>query len=259
MSISGNTTPSSEGFSGFTEASDFSEYIHMNRSTPTPIKRIKSCLNKISERNFPKISDEMLTIHLLDEPENEEVSSLDKETMLPMVETFMSNVCVFERNVEAMGIYTKAFCKIKDNWKGRQGRVLMEVMISELGKFFTEYNKSIDLESEEKNEVQELRELRSKKRNHCLKLSQFVAMLYNEGGVSIRLVLVILQMYLKNKKDHIEIFCKLLSGCQTKLMKDETFRSKVFDKYKAFLTENSKSKDIEPMYRFMCLEVLEKF
>jgi hypothetical protein len=196
----------------------------------------------------------MLTIHLLEEPEKDEVTSEDKVTMLPMVETIMANVCVFERNIEAIALYTKAFCKIKDNWKGRQGRVLMEVMISELGKFFTEYSKILDSHSEGIGP-----EVWTKKRNQCLKLSQFVAMLYNEGGVSMKLVIVILQMYLKSKKDHIEVFCKLFSGCQEKLMKDETFRSKVLDKYKNFLSENQQSKDLESMYRFMCLEILEKF
>ena len=254
MSISGNTTPSSEGFSGFPDSTDVSI---MNRPAPSPIKRLKSCLNKITERSFPKISDEMLTIHLLDEPEKEEVSSEDKLTMLPMVETFMANVCVFERNIEAIGLYTKAFCKIKDNWKGRQGRVLMEVMMSELGKFFTEYNKMIEMDQTES--VQDLDpDFRSKKRNQCLKLSQFVAMLYNEGGVSIRLVLVILQMFMKSKKDHLEVFCKLFSECRVNLVKDETFRTKVLAKYKNFLKENQQSTDLESMYRFMCLEILEK-
>jgi hypothetical protein len=135
MSSSGNITPISETFEGFdgreaSEALGFrSGSESLGRSTPTPIKKFKSCLNKISERNYPKISDEMLTIHLLDEPESSESKPTDKEAMLPVIETFMANVCVFERNIEAINFYTKTFCKLKDNWKGRQGRVLTENMM----------------------------------------------------------------------------------------------------------------------------------
>lgn len=249
MSISGNTTPKSESFEGF----EMQEAIATSRLTPTPIKRFKSCLNKISERNFPKISDEMLTIHLLEEPENLEENSSDKESMLPVVETFMANVCVFERNIEAINVYTKTFCKLKDNWKGRQGKVLMETMLSELSKFFPEYNKLI-----ESSEFESDSEAWIKKRNQCLKLCQFTSGLYNEGGVSIKLILVILTLFMKPKKECIEVFCKLFSGSQEKLMKDELFNSKILPKFKGFLEEHHKSKTLEPMYRFMCLEILDK-
>jgi len=250
MSVSDNTTPKSENFEGF----EMQESIAVSRLTPTPIKRFKSCLNKISERNFPKISDEMLTIHLLEEPENLEINPFDKEGMLPVVETFIANVCVFERNIEAINVYAKTFCKLKDNWKGRQGKVLMEVMLSELSKFFPEYNKAV-----EASDIEPDSETWIRKRNHCLKLCQFTSALYNEGGVGIKLIIVILNLFMKPQKESIEVFCKLFSSSLDKLMKDEIFQSKILPKFKNFLEEHQKSKILEPMYRFMCLEILDKF
>jgi len=250
MSISGNTSPMTEGFQGFNPEA----MAYPARMTPTVIKKIKSCLNKISERNFDKISDEILSIQLLEDLDETEVKDSDKEIVLPVVETFMANICVFERNNEAINIYTKTFCKLKNKWKGRQKDVLMDIMMSELAKFFNEYNKSIQSES-----ILESSEEWILKRNQCLKICQFVSSLYNEEAVGIKLILVILNLFMKPKKESIEVFCKLVMGCQTKLMSEELFRTKILPKYKTFLQEHHSSKTLEPMYRFLCLEVLDKF
>jgi hypothetical protein len=256
MSSSANTTPKSETFGGFdgSEASESS-----GRSTPTPIKKFKSCLNKISERNYVKISDEMLTIHLLDEPENPEAKASDKEAMFPVIETFMANVCVFERNIEAINFYTKTFCKLKNNWKGRQGRVLAENMMSELANFFLDYNSTIQADQTACDSEEWI-----SKRNKCVKLCQFISALYKEDGVGIKLVLVILKKFMQTndpssiRKESIEVFCRLFSGCIDKLMKDKSFTPGMLKVFKDFIGTHQRSDTLEPMYRFMCLEILDK-
>jgi hypothetical protein len=249
MSSSGNTTPNSESFIDFESTESF-----IPRSlTPNPIKKFKSCLNKISERNFPKISDEMLTIHLLEEPENPISNPSDKDVMLTVVETFMANVCVFERNIEAIQFYTKTFLKLKNNWKGRQGRVLAEVMMSELANFFIDFDNII-----QNSTLKEDSEEWILKRNKCIKLCQFVSTLYKEDGVGIKLVLVILNKFKKDKRESIEVFCRLLSGCVEKLMEDVQFKTRFLPVFKEFIEMHQKSETLEPMYRFMCLEILEK-
>jgi len=261
MSSSGNITPMSETFEGFDgrEASEVlgllpgSETLASGRSTPTPIKKFKSCLNKISERNYPKISDEMLTIHLLDEPESSESKPTDKEAMLPVVETFMANVCVFERNIEAINFYTKTFCKLKDNWKGRQGRVLTENMMTELANFFLDYDSTIQSDKTDCDSEEWIC-----KRNKCIKLCQFISALYKENGIGIKLVLVILNKFKKDKKESIEVFCRLFSGCIDKLLEDNLFKTKFLPIFKEFITTHQRSEKLEPMYRFMCLEIIEK-
>lgn len=249
MSSSGNTTPKSESFNGF----ESPEMFISRSSTPNPIKKFKSCLNKISERNYPKISDEMLTIHILEEPENPESKPSDKDSMLTVVETFMANVCVFERNVEAIQFYTKTFLKLKNNWKGRQGRVLAEVMMSELANFFIEFDSIIQTAN-----LKEDSEEWILKRNKCIKLCQFVSTLYKEDGIGIKLVLVILNKFKKDKKESIEVFCRLFSGCIDKLLEDNTFKTRFLPIFKEFVVMHQKSETLEPMYRFMCLEILEK-
>jgi hypothetical protein len=259
MSSSGNTTPISETFDGF-DGMEVS-----GRSTPTPIKKFKSCLNKISERNYPKISDEMLTIQLIDEPENLESKASDKENMLPAVETFMANVCVFERNIEAINFYTKTFCKLKNNWRGRQGRILSEVMMSELAKFFLDYDSTIQADNTSSDSEEWIC-----KRNKCVKLCQFISALYKEDGVGIKLVLVILKKFMQPKcnpetneliqprKESIEVFCRLFSGCIDKLLKDKNFTPDMLKVFKDFIAIHQRSETLEPMYRFMCLEILDK-
>jgi hypothetical protein len=272
MSSSGNITPKSETFEGFDgrEASETGQSPLpgpdvLGRSTPTPIKKFKSCLNKISERNYPKISDEMLTIHLLDEPESSESKSTDKEAMLPVVETFMANVCVFERNIEAINFYTKTFCKLKDNWKGRQGKVLAEIMMSELANFFLDYDATIQTGKTECDSEEWIC-----KRNKCVKLCQFISALYKEDGVGIKLVLVILKKFMQSKrnpetneiiplpKECIEVFCRIFSGCLDKLLKDKNFTPSMLKIFKDFIITHQRSETLEPMYRFMCLEILDK-
>jgi hypothetical protein len=88
-------------------------------------------------------------------------------------------------------------------------------------------------------------------------LCTFVSLLYTEGAVGLRLVVAILQSFFKSDKLSLEVFCKLFAACQEKLMNDETFKSKVFDKYKRFLEENSKSGQQENMHKFMCLKILD--
>jgi hypothetical protein len=215
--------------------------------TQSPLKKMKSNLNKITERSFPKISDEILQIVLLDNPLEDECLPSDKENMLPVIQTFISNVCVLERNDEAMNVYVKVFCKLKDKWIGRQGRVLMEMMMTELSKFFKEYS-SLTEES-----------IDDKKRNSCFKLCKFVSLLYMEGAVGLRLVLAILQAFYNPNKMTLEVFCKLFAACRVKLLNDSTFRtSSLFDKYKNFLETSSKSPTLEPMYKFMCQDILDK-
>jgi hypothetical protein len=220
-----------------------------------PIKRMNSLLNKISDLSFQKISDEMLVVNLLENPMEEEAIPEDKDKMLPIVKTFIANICQPACGPEIMKVYTRAFCKLKDNWKGRQGRILTEIMMAELSKFFVDYSKGLTdtsikpIDSSCDDEV--------KKRLKCFKLCNFVSLLYKEGAVSLRLIIAILQSFFKNDKLSLEVFCKLFALCQDKLMKDDTFRSKVFEKYKVFLEENSKSSVHEPMYKFMCLNILD--
>ena len=213
----------------------------------SPLKKMKSNLNKITERSFPKISDEILQIILLENPLEEESLPSDKENMLPVIQTFIANVCVLERNDEAMNVYVKVFCKLKDKWIGRQGRILMEMMMSELSKFFKEYSSSFE------------ESIDDRKRNNCFKLCKFVSLLYMEGAIGLRLVLAIMQAFYNPNKMTLEVFCKLFSGCRVKLLNDSTFRSSsLFDKYKTFLETCNKSASVEPMYRFMCLDLLDK-
>jgi hypothetical protein len=229
---SGNNTPVGEKIISFSHS---------------PLKKMKANLNKITERSFPKISDEILQIVLLENPLEEECLPSDKENMLPIIQTFIANVCVLERNDEAMNVYVKVFCKMKDKWIGRQGRILMEMMMSELSKFFKEYS-SLSEDS-----------IDDRKRNNCFKLCKFVSVLYIEGGIGLRLVLAILQAFYNPNKNTLEVFCKLFSGCRVKIMKDSTFRSSsLFDKYKTFLDTCSKSTSLEPMYKFMCQDILDK-
>jgi hypothetical protein len=213
-----------------------------------PIKRMKVYLNKITDRTFDKISGEMLQVVLLDDPLSEESKENDKEKMLPIVQTFISTVCVFERNEEAMNVYVKSFCKLRTQWKGRQGRVLTELMMAELMKFFVEYSKSPESDKTEEN---------TKRRNSCFKLCRFVSLLYQEGVLNLKGVVTILQAFCKHDKLSLEVFCKLFSGCQEKLMTDEFFMLKIFGRYKLFLENIVASEDHESMHKFMCLNILE--
>ena len=216
-----------------------------------PIKRMKSYLNKITNGTFDKISGEMLQINLLDDPMSEEGQESDKEKMLPIVQMFISTVCVFERNEEAMNLYVRSFCKLRNNWKGRQGRVLTELMMSELLKFFVEYSKAAASEVEESEET-------IKRRNSCFKLCRFVSLLYQEGVLGLKSIVTILQAFCKNDKLSLEVFCKLFSGCQEKLMTDEFFVSKIFGRYKSFLENIVSSETHESMHKFMCMNILDK-
>jgi hypothetical protein len=225
-----------------------------------PIKRMNSLLNKITDLSFQRISDEMLVVNLLDDPLEDEAIPEDKDKMLPIVKTFIANICQPACGPEIMNVYAKAFSKLKDNWKGRQGRILTEIMMAELSKFFTDYSKNLNFSSVDdsvETSVEDKLAEEAKKRLKCFKLCNFVSFLYKDGAVSLRLVIAILQSFFKNDKLYLEVFCKLFAACQDKLMKDETFRSKVFEKYKVFLEENSKSVVHEPMYKFMCLNILD--
>lgn len=257
MSNSGSTTPNSEGYSGFLETS------LRNREAPTPIKKLKNILNKITERTFDKLSDEMLLIDLLDKPEEIEENEIDMDIMSPFVESFFTSVCVKERNVEALKVYTRLFGKLKLKWKGRQGSILMKCMLSEISSFFKGYKemiKDMNFEDEKSNED----------RNKCIKLCHFVGNLYKDDLVKIQLVLVILNFFKKFLEENktvfdskyleiLEAFSVLFSSCQVKLIKDEIFIEKFLTNYKKFIEFHYEHKDIPSMYRFACLELLEKF
>jgi hypothetical protein len=217
------------------------------RLTPTPLKKIRSYLNKVTAVTLEKISEEMLTINILEDVDNAESQSSDKDNMLPVVETFISNVCVFERNDEAMNTYVKVFCKLTEKWRGRQGSVLMSTMMQELSKFFAEYKQCI-LDNE----------IEDKRRNQCFKLCRFVSLLYIENLVSLKLVVAFLETFCKTEKFSLEVFCKIFGLTYEKLKTEKIFVDKLMNKYKNFLKDNSESTELEYIHKFMCLECFEK-
>jgi hypothetical protein len=257
MSSSGSTTPNSEGFSGFMETS------LRNREAPSPIKKLKNILNKITERTFDKLSDEMLLIDLLDNPEEIEEKEIDMDIMSPFIESFVASICVKERNIEALKVYTRLFGKLKLKWKGRQGSILMKCMLFEISSFFKSYKemiKDMNFEDEKSNED----------RNKCIKLCHFVGNLYKDDLVKIQLVLVILNFFKKYLEENktvfdskyleiLEAFSVLFSSCQEKLLEEEIFVDKFLVNYKNFIQFHYENKEIPSMYRFACLELLEKF
>jgi hypothetical protein len=248
---SGVITPMDSPSSIYSDKKSFYDSKKVYFAPPScPIKRMNSLLNKITDRTFQRISDEMLLVNLLENPNSEDAIPEDKDKMFPIIQTFIGNVCQPACGPEIMKVYAKSFCKLKDNWKGRQGRILTELMMSELSKFFLEYSKAPTCGDEDTD---------VKIRSKCFKLCTFISLLYEEGAVGLRLVIAILQSFFKSDKLSLEVFCKLFAGCQGKLMKDETFKSKVFAKYKQFLEENSKSENQDAMHKYMCLDILDNF
>lgn len=228
----------------------------LSPSSPTiPLenKRMRSYLNKITERNFPKISDEMLTVVLLSNPDSFDSQENDREIMLPITQNFISNVCVFERNDEAMIIYVKAFCKLKEKWIGRHGKVFFEVTMSEIHKNFVDYKNLMEMEDLDEDSA----EFR-KSRNNCLKLCRFMSLLYSEGAIGLKLILAILQTFVNDRKHSVEVFCKLFGYALEKLNTEEIFRLKVLQKYKTHLQEMTRKYETECFYKFLCLEILDK-
>lgn len=239
-----NSTPTSES----SEAYGSSGAFKIIKPQDDPLKKIRSYLNKITDRSFDKITEEILRINLLEES-SDPTDTKNQELILPVVKTFLSNICVFERNEETMNVYVKLFCKMKNKWSGIQGDLLMQIMMIELKKFFQQYAKD-SIESEEsKND---------KKRNSCFKLCRFISLLYNEEAIPFTLVAAILNTFRKPNKLYLEVFCKIYSDCQKKLYNEPTFKEKVFPIFTEFLQTSSKCSDLEPMHRFMCQNILDE-
>lgn len=239
-----NSTPTSES----SEAYGSSGAFKIIKPQEDPLKKIRSYLNKITDRSFDKITEEILRINLLEES-SDPTDTKNQELILPVVKTFLSNICVFERNEETMNVYVKLFCKMKNKWSGIQGDLLMQIMMIELKKFFQQYAKD-SIESEEsKND---------KKRNSCFKLCRFISLLYNEEAIPFTLVAAILNTFRKPNKLYLEVFCKIYSDCQKKLYNEPTFKEKVFPIFTEFLQTSSKCSDLEPMHRFMCQNILDE-
>lgn len=222
------------------------------------IKYLRSSLNKITDRTLEVLSEKLLRVHILENYESDTSEESDKERILPILQTFIANVCVFERNEEAMLLYVKTFCKLRTKWEGRQGNVLMQGMLIELSKFFTEYS---SLGSSEPLDPEEM----SRYRNKCFKLCRFLSLLYENEAIGIRPILAILQNFCKSKdsgsnnlKLSLEVFCKLFTYCHTRLLKDPAFKEKVLPKYKDHLHKMMEFYEKDYQYKFMCLDLLDK-
>jgi len=245
-----SSTPTSESSGAFETTKSF--------KLDDPLKKIRSYLNKITERTFDKISEEILRISLLD-PTDEVIETKHQEIISPVVKTFLSNICVFERNEEAMNVYVKLFCKLKDKWSGIQGMVLMQVMMNELKNFFLSYSKeALEASASASSSVSASASIDDKKRNSCFKLCKFISLLYNEKTIPINLVVAILNAFRKPNKLHLEVFCKLYSDCQVKLYSEPMFKEKVLPTFLEFLQTSSKSTSLEPMHKFMCQNILDE-
>lgn len=215
------------------------------------VRLFRRILNKITgdERTFEGYLETILKISVIN-PDAD--STNDNETMKPVVSSFLSMIYEDKESNNNIVIYGKLFTHLVKRWSGRQGKVLMNVMINEINTFILNYL-TLEISPEEMAE--------NSNRRKCFCIIKFLHYLYYQDGDIIpgKIIMIIMEKFFSIKETHLEIFTRILTQNIEKLNKEKLFVAKLKDKYKKFLEENKASEFTSRQYNYMIEDTLKIF
>jgi len=184
-------------------------------STIAPeIRKIKSILNKTTNDTYSGLIKDVLQVNVLDELDNSELvedetrKNIDYQKMLPIVQIFLVNICFGKEDADTIRIYTQIFCEMRKKWTGRQGKVLLRVMISEIDKFFKNYLST---------------EIDDNERRKCFCIIRFFCGLYNEKVIPSQMVLVVNNSFCGDAEIKVEAFHRFISYTSKEIKKEAIY------------------------------------
>ncbi len=222
----------------------------IRNSISEEVRFFRRILNKITgdERTFEGYLETILKISVIN-PESD--SENDNENMKPVVDSFLAMIYEDKESNNTISIYGKLFTELVKKWSGRQGRVLMTVMISEINNFIIKYqNTEISIE-----EMPE-----SSHRRKCFCIIKFLHYLYQQDDILPgKVIMIIMEKFFSQKELHLEIFTRILKQNFEKLNTEKLFQVKLKDKYKKFLEEIKDNNFSSRQYNYMIEDTLKIF
>lgn len=223
----------------------------------TKLKAIRSNICKIAPSNYEIISNTILEINILNETDERkdaiDFTPQEIERMTKVVKIFIDAATIFRINgsnegMEIPNTIASLFIKMRDKWKGHQGRVLSTVMVKYIGNYLENYCKN----SPELSDIDKMK---------CPQIVLFMGMLYNRGMFQTVYCMRILVKFMNKDEQSITVFCNFLTVCFDKITSDSEI--KMFnlkkEEFKKHITECSSDKSISSKIRFMAQDVLELF
>lgn len=235
---------------GFAERRSF-----IRNNISEEVRLFRRILNKITneDRTYQGYLDNILKINVI-EPDS--TSERDIELMKPVVSSFLSMIYEDKETNNNIDLYGRLFIELTERWSGRQGRVLLSTMVSEINIFIKEY---LEHNIKQEDLIEDV------KRRRCFCIIKFLHYLYdkNDNIIPGKIIMVIMEKFFPNDKDinelHLEVFLRLLSQNYSKLKNEKLFQVKLYEKYKTFISENKNTNFSSRQYNYTIEDILKIF
>jgi hypothetical protein len=187
---------------------------YFSSSISPEIRKIKSILNKTTNDTYSGLIKDLLQVNVLEELDNTQLvedearKNIDYQHMLPVVQIFIANICFGKEDADTIRIYTQIFCELRKKWYGRQGKVLLRVMISEIDKFFKTYLTT---------------EVDDSDRKKCFCVIRFFCNLYNEKIIPSQMVLVVNNSFCGDEEIKVEAFHRFITYTSPEIRKEAIY------------------------------------
>jgi hypothetical protein len=234
---------------GFSERRSF-----IRNNIPEEVRLFRRILNKITneDRTYEGYLDNILKINVIEPdspPEN------DSDIMKSVVSSFLGMIYEDKETNNNISLYGRLFIDLTQRWSGRQGRVLLSTMVSEINNFIKEY---LEHKIKEEDMIEDIR------RRRCFCIIKFLHYIYDKNSDVIpgKIIMIIMEKFFPGddiNELHLEVFLRLLSQNYPKLKNEKIFQVKLKDKYKKFLDEKKDNTFSSRQYNYTIEDILKLF
>jgi hypothetical protein len=234
---------------GFSERRSF-----IRNNIPEEVRLFRRILNKITneDRTYEGYLDNILKINVIEPdspPEN------DSDIMKSVVSSFLGMIYEDKETNNNISLYGRLFIDLTQRWSGRQGRVLLSTMVSEINNFIKEY---LEHKIKEEDMIEDIR------RRRCFCIIKFLHYIYDKNSDVIpgKIIMIIMEKFFPGddiNELHLEVFLRLLSQNYPKLKNEKIFQVKLKDKYKKFLDEKKDNTFSSRQYNYTIEDILKMF
>lgn len=237
-----------------------------NASIPEESRKVVAIFNKISPSTVGGFISQILSINVLENPDEEATTPQDAARMKPIIDAVMDRGF---KDIVAGFLFVKMYshlvASLMSEWRGRQKSVFKRLMLETVENHFKSYLDSefvlphpgSDLLAAQ---LRENEEYLSKKIKPCIKLLTmlFIVSTYkNENIIPIHIAFKALYMFTGQEEKKLAVFKSGFFSCYD-LMKEHPLYHRFFKKLVIDnLTECSTSQSVAGSLRYSCIDLLD--
>lgn len=217
---------------------------------PEEVRKVLSILNKVAPNNVAGFISQILSVNVLENPDEKTVDQKDGARMKPIIDAIVSK---YKENdlVTSIKAYSHITASLMSEWRGRQKNIFKRLMLETIENHFKSYLASELFEDHVQREERQVLP--------CVNLLTMlftVATYKNENIIPIHVAFKGLYMFIGPELNKLEVFNRSMFRCYD-IMKSQPlfnkfFKELIFDN----LTLCSRTETLYKKLRFECDDLL---